>query len=163
MESAGGQRAGVRGWLQDLWLVAIYDDVPDDEVRRWWNCKETDLLGVLVDLAPGLRLGTIVTADGDPPSATQRVSSLMFLRGTCPEEFEPDAREPYVMPLLDAGLRAALLATFAPRPDDHPLMAAAPVDALAAFLDEHDGARLLTHTPTEAVEVLLTEQSRGGG
>ena len=95
-----------------------------------------------------------MTADGDPPGPTQRVSSLMFLRGTCPEEFEPDARESYVMPLLDAGLRAALLAAFAPRPGDHPLMAAEPVDALAAFLDEHDGARLL-RTPTEAVDVLL--------
>ncbi|MET8835288.1 hypothetical protein ABZV78_15410 [Micromonospora sp. NPDC004540] len=155
MESATGQRASVRGWLQDLWLVAIYDDVPDDEVRRWWNCKETDVLDVLVDVAPGFRLGSIVTADGDPPSPTQRVSSLMFLHGTCPEDFEPDAQASYVMPLLDAGLRAALLAAFAPRLGDHPLMTAEPVDTLAAFLDEHHGARLLTHTPTEAVEVLL--------
>ncbi|MEU9740220.1 hypothetical protein AB0E12_13650 [Micromonospora chersina] len=136
MESATGQRASVRGWLQDLWLVAIYDDVPEDEVRRWWNSKETDVLDVLVDLAPGIRLGPIVTADGDPPSPTQRVSSLMFLRGTCPEDFEPDAQASYVMPLLDAGLRAALVAAFAPRPGDRPLLAAEPVDALAAFLDD---------------------------
>ena len=155
MESATGHRTSVRGWLQDLWLVAIHGDVPDDEVRRWWNCKETDILDALVDSAPGFRLGPIVTADGDPPSPTQRVSSLMFLRGTCPEDFEPDAQASYVMPLLDAGLRAALLAALAPRPGDHPLMAAETVDRLAAFLDEHQGARLLTHTPTEAVEVLL--------
>ncbi|MGW5667189.1 hypothetical protein [Micromonospora sp. NPDC003776] len=155
MAPTTGQRARMRGWLQDLRLVAIYEDVPDDEVRRWWNCNETGVLDALIDAAPGFRLGPIVTADGDPPSPTQRVSSLMFLRGTCPEEFEPDVRAPYVMPLLDAGLRAALLAAFTPRTGDHPLMAAEPVDALAAFLDEHHGARLLTHTPTEAVEVLL--------
>lgn len=43
MESATGQQASLRGWLQDLWLAAIYDDVPDDEVRRWWNSKKTDV------------------------------------------------------------------------------------------------------------------------
>ncbi|MER7441557.1 hypothetical protein [Micromonospora avicenniae] len=145
------------GWAQDLWLVAIVEDVPDDEVRRWWNCKETDFLDDLVEVAPGFRLGTIlITAhDPEPGSPTRRVSDLMFLRGTCPEEFNQDASAPYVLPLLDAELRSALLAAFSPQPEDHPLAEAAPLGELAEFLDGHEGARLTTDSRTEAVRVSL--------
>ncbi|HEY0699555.1 MAG TPA: hypothetical protein VGD43_17295 [Micromonospora sp.] len=143
------------GWIQDLWLVAIVEDVPDDDVRRWWNCKETDFLDDLAESAPGFCLGTILTPlEGpEPGSPTRRVFDLMFLRGTCPEEFDQDASASYVLPLLDADLRSALLAAFSPQPDDHPLMEAAPLSELAEFLDRHKGARLTTHSRTESVRV----------
>ncbi|MEH1165198.1 hypothetical protein V6V47_07405 [Micromonospora sp. CPCC 205539] len=144
------------GWIQDLWLVAIVDDVPDDAVSRWWNLKEATPLDDLLDAAPGVRLGTILTtsAEPEPGSPTRRVFDLMYLRGTLPEEFDHNARASYVLPLLDAGLRSALLAAFAPQPDDHRLAEAAPVSELAEFLDSHEGARLAPHPRTEAVRAL---------
>ncbi|MGC4836990.1 hypothetical protein ACLQ3D_21070 [Micromonospora vinacea] len=145
------------GWIEELWLVAIVEDVPDDEVRRWWNSKETEFLDGLAESAPGFRLGTILTTVDEPQlgSPTRRVFDLMFLRGTCPEDFHPDATAPYVLPLLDADLRSALLAAFSPRADDHPLMEAAPLSGLTGFLDKHEGARLTTQSRTEAVRVSL--------
>ncbi|MEV5209649.1 hypothetical protein AB0K35_19450 [Micromonospora sp. NPDC053740] len=145
------------GWIEDLWLVAIVEDVPDDEVRRWWNSTETEFLDVRVESAPGFRLGTILTTVDEPQlgSPTRRVFDLMFLRGTCPEGFHPDAAAPYVLPLLDADLRSALLAAFSPQADDHPLMEAAPLSGLTGFLDAHEGTRLTTHSRTEAVRVSL--------
>lgn len=145
------------GWIEELWLVAIVEDVPEDEVRRWWNSKETEFLDGLAESAPGFRLGTILTTVDEPQlgSPTRRVFDLMFLRGTCPEDFHPDATAPYVLPLLDADLRSALLAAFPPRADDHPLMEAAPLSGLTGFLDTHEGARLTTQSRTEAVRVSL--------
>ncbi|MEU6076718.1 hypothetical protein [Micromonospora sp. NPDC047074] len=144
-------------WIQDLWLAAIREEVPDDEVGRWWNSHEADSMDDLVRAAPALRLGTILTTsqEPEPGGATRRVFDLMFLRGTLPQEFEPDATASYVLPLLDAGLRAALLAAFAPRPGDHPLAEAAPLGELAGFLDSHAGARLAPHPRTAAVRVPL--------
>ncbi|MER7589621.1 hypothetical protein ABTW72_19010 [Micromonospora sp. NPDC127501] len=145
------------GWIEELWLIAIVEDVPDDEVRRWWNSKETDFLDGLAESAPTFRLGTILTTVGEPQlgSPTRRVFDLMFLRSTYPEDFHPDPSAPYVLPLLDADLRSALLAAFSPQADDHPLMEAAPLTGLTDFLDKHGGARLTTHSPTEAVPVSL--------
>ncbi|MEV0733635.1 hypothetical protein [Polymorphospora sp. NPDC050346] len=143
------------GWVQDLWLVAIVEDVSDDDVRRWWNGNETAILDELAETAPGFRLGTILTTseDPEPGSPTRRVFELMFLRGTCPEEFDRNVSAPYVLPVLDAELRAALLAAFSPQPEDHVLMEVAPLDDLAAFLDRHEGARLATHSWAETVRV----------
>ncbi|WP_430496820.1 hypothetical protein ACQRWP_19940 [Micromonospora trifolii] len=143
--------------IEELWLVAIVEEVPDDEVRRWWNSKETELLDRLAASAPGFRLGTILTTGDEPQlgSPTRRVFDLMFLRGTCPENFHPDSSTPYVLPLLDADLRSAVLAAFSPQADDHPLMTAAPLSGLTEFLDKHRGTRLTTHSPTEAVRVSL--------
>ncbi|WP_112671673.1 hypothetical protein [Micromonospora saelicesensis] len=148
------------GWIEELWLVAIVEEVPDDEVRRWWNSKETEFLDRLAESAPGFRLGTILTTVDEPQlgSPARRVFDLMFLRGTCPEDFHPEPSAPYVLPLLDAELRSALLAAFSPQADDHPLMAAAPLSGLTDFLDKHGGARLTTHTPTEAVRVSLSAE-----
>ncbi|MCG5445560.1 hypothetical protein NIE79_004016 [Micromonospora sp. NIE79] len=145
------------GWIEELWLVAIVEEVPDDEVRRWWNSKETELLDRLAATAPGFRLGTILTTVDEPQlgSPSRRVFDLMFLRGTCPQNFHPDSSAPYVLPLLGADLRSALLAAFSPQADDHPLMTAAPLSGLTEFLDKHWGARLTTHSPTEAVRVSL--------
>ncbi|MFF0470940.1 hypothetical protein ACFYPX_26325 [Micromonospora zamorensis] len=130
-----------------MWLVAIVEDVPDDDVRRWWNSKESDFLDDLAESAPGICLGTILTMleDPEPGSPTRRVFDLMFLRGTCPEKLGQDASAAYVLPLLDANLRSVLLMAFVPQPDDHPLVEAAPLSELAEFLDRHRGARLTTH------------------
>ncbi|MEW2142552.1 hypothetical protein AB0869_07010 [Micromonospora vinacea] len=149
------------GWIEDLWLIAIVEDVPDDEVRRWWNSKETELLDGLAESAPGFRLGTILTTVDEPQlgSPARRVFDLMFLRGTCPEDLHQDASAPYVLPLLDADLRSALLAAFCPQANDHPLIAATSIGGLAEFLDRHRGARLTTHSPTEAVRVSASGES----
>lgn len=132
--------------MEDLWLVAIFDDVPDDEVRRWWNSKDTPILDRFVATAPRLRLGTIGTAgeDPEPASPTRRLFELLFLRGTCPEDFGGDGSVPYVLPCLNADLRFALLAAFSPQSHDCSLMEAAPLSALSDFLDKHEGARLAT-------------------
>lgn len=143
------------GWIEELWLVAIVEEVPDDEVRRWWNSKETEFLDRLAESAPRFRLGRILTTVGEPQlgSPTRRVFDLMFLRGTCPEDFHPDPSAPYILPLLDADLRSALLAAFSPQADDKRLVDAAPTGGLTEFLDKHEGARLMTHSRTEAVRV----------
>ncbi|MEV7228654.1 hypothetical protein AB0M79_16760 [Polymorphospora sp. NPDC051019] len=143
------------GWVQDLWLVAIVDDVPDDEVRRWWNGHETPILDDLAETAPGVRLGTILTTFEvtEPDGPARRVFDLMFLRGTCPEEFDRSTSAPYVLPVLDDELRAALLAAFSSRPEDPVLAEVTPSDDLTEFLDRHQGARLATHSRAEAVRV----------
>ncbi|WP_203756420.1 hypothetical protein [Actinoplanes cyaneus] len=138
--------------MEDLWLVAIFDEVPDDEVRRWWNSKDTPLLDRLVASAPRFRLGTIVTAaeDHEPASPTRRVFDLLFLRGTCPEDFGEESAAEYVLPRLDLRLQLALLTAFSPHSDDLPMMEAAPLSALSDFLNEYEGARLATYSPTDA-------------
>ncbi|MGC4864107.1 hypothetical protein ACLQ3B_01570 [Micromonospora sp. DT53] len=148
----------MEGWIEELWLVAIVEEVPDDEVRRWWNGKETEFLDRLAESAPGFRLGTILTTVDEPQlgSPTRRVFDLMFLRGTCPEDFHADPSAPYVLPLLDADLHSALPAAFLPQPGDHPLTEAAPIGGLIEFLDRHKGARLTTHSPTEAARVSVS-------
>ncbi|WP_255707818.1 hypothetical protein [Microtetraspora sp. AC03309] len=35
-------------WTSNCWLVAIRDEIPSDEIRRWWNAMETPLLDDLV-------------------------------------------------------------------------------------------------------------------
>ena len=138
----------VDGWLHDLWLVVISDAVPDEDVRRWWNCKDTEVLDDLVEAAPKFRLGTIVVTaeDAEPPSPTRRVSDLLFFRGTYPE---------YVLPLLDDDLQADLIKAFAAQPGDHPVMEAAPLANFAAFLGRHKGKRVATTCQSGTVHVSL--------
>jgi hypothetical protein len=42
----------------EVWLVAIAVDVPDDEIRRYWNVKETPVLDEIIAASPAFRLGT---------------------------------------------------------------------------------------------------------
>jgi hypothetical protein len=139
------------GWLEDSWLVAIYEAVPAEDVRRWWNSKDTEVLDDLIAAAPGFRLGTTVTTgvDPEPPGPVRRVHDLLVLRGTLPGDFRPNPPAPYVLPVLDDELHAAILGAFAPRSADHAVMEAAPVADLAGFLDKHPGAQLSTRTATE--------------
>lgn len=152
----------MRCWLEDSWLVAIVEAVPADEVRRWWNVKDTELLDHIVETAPAVHLGAVatcvdVTCDCriEPPSPARRVFELLVLRGTCPEEFTVDETDPYVMPLLDEELRTALLAAFEGRDDDVPVLAAGDAEKLAAFLDKHMGAHLLKTSRGEGREILI--------
>lgn len=106
----------IKCYLQDDWLVAIRQGVPADEVRRWWNLKETDLLDRIVEVAPAVRLGLSATAfaDPEPTSPARRVFELLFLRGTLPEHFSEVEVDPWVLPLLDDELEAAILDAFQP-------------------------------------------------
>jgi hypothetical protein len=123
-------------------LVAIYQHVPADEVRRWWNCKDTDLLDEIVETAPAVRLGTIATAarDPEPASPARRVFELIFLRGTCPQDFTARMTDPYVLPLLDRELAAAILDAFNPRSGDREVLDVGDREQIEAFLDEHVAA-----------------------
>lgn len=143
--------------LEDSWLVAIQQCVPADDVRRWWNSKETDVLDEIVEQAPAVRLGLIATGghDPEPASPARRVLELLFLRGTLPEEFAAQEVDPYVMPLLDDELEAALLSAFQPRADDQPLLEAGDREQLAAFVRQHKGSRVLTTPRGEIGEVEL--------
>jgi hypothetical protein len=149
----------MRGYREDLWLVVLHDTVADDEARRWWNAKESPLLDQLVDVAPRVRLGAVIVLgeggpqDPDPSGPARRVFDVLFLRGTCPEDFEPDSRSPYVIPLLNAELRGALLAAFAQQPQDHPRMDSTPLHEFRAFLEQHDGARVLPVATAAPIEV----------
>jgi hypothetical protein len=108
----------VRGYAEDLWLVALHDTVADDEVRRWWNSKETTLLDELIEVAPRVHLGTVIVLaegtaeDPEPSGPARRVFNMLFLRGTCPEDFDPCMDE-------------------------------APIHELRMFLGRHEGARVL--------------------
>ena len=44
-------------WEVEIWLVAISDEVSEDEARRYWNVKEVPILGPLIESAPSFRLG----------------------------------------------------------------------------------------------------------
>ncbi len=120
----------------DVSLVVIDSEVPDDEIRRWWNCKETPLLYDLVATAPRLRLGRVLDKDGDDvPGPARRVFSLLFLRGTTPR---------YVVPRLDDELIGEILAAYQGRDDDAPGTQQADLAEVAAFLATHRGAGVLT-------------------
>lgn len=71
-------------------LVVVDSEVPDDEVRRWRNSKDTPVLDDLVAAAPRLLLGTTLDDDFDfVPGSAYRVFALLFLRGTTPEYVVP--------------------------------------------------------------------------
>jgi hypothetical protein len=117
-------------------LVVIDSEVPGDEARRWWNCKETPLLDDLVAAAPWLRLGkTLDDHFDDVPGPARRVFSLLFLRGTTPE---------YVVPRLDDELISEILAAYQGRDGDAPGTHRADLAEVAAFLAAHRGAGVLT-------------------
>ena len=124
----------------DISLVVIDREVPDDEIRRWWNCKETPLLDNLVAAAPRLRLGRVLDKHGDVPGPARRVSSLLFLRGTTPQ---------YVAPRLDDELIGEILAAYQERDDDGPGTQQADLAEVAAFLGTHHGAGVLTDEDEE--------------
>ncbi|MFF4126865.1 hypothetical protein [Microbispora rosea] len=124
----------------DVSLVVIDREVPDDEIRRWWNCKETPLLYDLVAAAPRLRLGTVLNKYGDVPGPARRVFSLLFLRGTTPR---------YVVPRLDDELIGEIVAAYQGRDDDGPGTQQADLAEVAAFLATHRGAGVLTDEDEE--------------
>ncbi|MCC5574383.1 hypothetical protein IMZ11_01850 [Microtetraspora sp. AC03309] len=123
-------------WTSGCWLVAIRDEVPADEIRRWWNAKETPLLDDLVMRAPRIWLGQMTNAIEEAlPSPTGRVHALLFLRGTLHE---------YVVPVLDEELITEILAAFQPRDDDNPKDRYGALAEVTAFLTEHRGVGVLT-------------------
>lgn len=120
----------------DISLVAVDHNVPDDEIRRWWNCKETPLLYDLVAVAPHLRLGRVLDKQGDDaPGPARRIFSLLFLRGTTPN---------YVVPRLDDELIGEILAAYQRRDDDGPGTQRTDPAEVAAFLATHRGTGVLT-------------------
>jgi hypothetical protein len=147
-------------WLEDNWLVAVREPVPADEVGRWWNCKETDVLDSIVASAPVVRIGEIATCgcESEPASPARRVFELLFLRGTLPQQFADDGVGQYAIPVLNQELRRALLEALQPRDSDHAALKAGKFEQIAAFLDEHMGAGLLTTSRGNAVEVRLDHE-----
>ncbi|MEN3537428.1 hypothetical protein AAH991_20110 [Microbispora sp. ZYX-F-249] len=135
-----GQDDLVMDFTYAISLVAIDREVPDDEIRRWWNWKETPLLDDLVAAAPRLRLGRVLDKHGDVPGPARRVSSLLFLRGTTPQ---------YVVPRLDDELIGELLAAYQGRDDDGPGTQQADPAEVAAFLATHHGTGVLTDEDQE--------------
>jgi hypothetical protein len=121
----------------EMWLVAIDASVPYDEVRRYWNVKETPALDEIIASAPAFRLGvTEVVQPGNESrrGPVGRVHDLLSLRGTLPA---------YNLPSVDDGLRRELVAAYGIRDDDPPLDVG-DSDALDAFLADHAGALLAT-------------------
>jgi hypothetical protein len=117
-------------------LVAIDCEVPADEIRRWWNSKETLVLDDLVAAAPRLRLGRVLDRHyDDVPGPARRVFSLLFLRGTTPR---------YVIPRLDDELIGEILAAYQRRDDDGSGTQRASLAEVAAFLGTHGGTGVLT-------------------
>lgn len=117
-------------------LVIVDSEVPDDEVRRWWNSKDTPVLDNLVAAAPRLLLGTTLDDDFDfVPGPAYRVFGLLFLRGTTPE---------YVVPRLDDELISEVVAAYQGRDGDAPGTQRADLAEVAAFLAAHRGAGVLT-------------------
>lgn len=117
-------------------LVAVNREVLDDEIRRWWNCKETPLLDDLVAVAPRLRLGRVLDRHGaDVPGPARRVFSLLFLRGTTPH---------YVVPQLGDELIGEILAAYQRRDDDGCGTQRVDLAEVAAFLAAHRGTGVLT-------------------
>lgn len=117
-------------------LVAIDSEVPGDEARRWWNCKDTPLLDDLVAAAPRLCLRKTIDDHFDElPGPAHRVSAVLFLRGTTPE---------YVIPRLDDELISEILAAYRGRDGDAPGSHRADLTEVCAFLSAHRGAGVLT-------------------
>lgn len=128
-------------FADELSLVVIDQAVPDDEVRRWWNCKETPLLDELAAAAPRLLPGKAIDEHLDSVHGpTPRVFSLLFLRGTTPE---------YVVPGLDDELIGEITAAYQARDDDAPGTQRADPVEVAAFLAAHRGAGVLTENDQE--------------
>jgi hypothetical protein len=131
-----GQGGLVKELPCDISLVAIDCEVPDDEIRRWWNCKETPVLDDLVAVAPRLRLGRVLDRHGDDvPGPARRVFSLLFLRGITPQ---------YVVPRLDDELIGEILAAYRRRDDGGSGTQLADLAEVAAFLATHSGSGVLT-------------------
>ncbi|WP_204072693.1 hypothetical protein [Planotetraspora phitsanulokensis] len=126
----------------DISLVAIDCEVPDDEIRRWWNCIDAPLLDDLVAVAPRLRLGRVLDKLGDDvPGPACRVFSLLFLRGTTPQ---------YVVPRLDDELIGEILAAYQRRDNDGPRTQRADLAEVASFLANHRGTGVLTDDDQES-------------
>lgn len=122
--------------LCEVWLVAFDHKVPADEIRRWWNCRETPLLDDLVAVAPRLRLGAVLDGRGaELPGPARRVFSLLFLRGTTPH---------YVVPRLDDELTGEILAAYQGRDDNGRGAQRGDLAEVAAFLTAHRGSGVLT-------------------
>ena len=122
-------------------LVVIDSEVPGDEARRWWNCKETPLLDDLVAAAPRFHLGKTVDDHLDEaPGPAHRVFSLLFLRGTTPE---------YVVPGLDDELISEILAAYQGQDGDAPGTHRAGLAEVAAFLAARRGGGVLTDADQE--------------
>jgi hypothetical protein len=123
----------------EISLVVVDSEVPDGEARRWWNSKDTPVLDDLVEVAPRLLLGTTMDDDFDwVPGPAYRVHALLDLRGTTPE---------YVVPRLDDELISEILAAYRRRDDDAPGTQRADPVEVAAFLEAHRGAGVLTSGP----------------
>ena len=136
-----GQDDLVMDLTSNIWLVAIDCEVPADEIRRWWNSKETPVLDDLVATAPRLGLGRAMDRRyDDVPGPASRVFSLLFLRGTMPR---------YVIPRLDDELIGEVLATYQRRDDDGSGTQRASLAEVAAFLGTHRGAGVLTDEDQE--------------
>ena len=144
-------------WVVTGWLVAVWGEVPTDEARRWWNLKDTDALDLLIDSSEAVLLGQVATCgcQVEPPSPARRVFELLYHRGTLPADFTQASAEPWVIPLLDAELRAALLDAYKPRINDFAILTGGDPDELAAFLNHHLGARVLTTARGEISELQL--------
>jgi len=131
----------VADFSTEVSLVAIDSEVPGDEARRWWNCKDTPVLDDLVAAAPRLRLGkTIDDHFDDVPGPARRVFALLFLRGTTPE---------YVVPRLGDELISEILAAYLGGGDDAPGTQEADLAEVAAFLAAHRVAGVLTDEDDE--------------
>lgn len=122
-------------------LVAIDCEVPVDEIRRWWNSKETPVLDDLVAVAPRLRLGRALERHGDDvPGPARRVFSLLFLRGTTPR---------YVVPRLDDEFIGEILAAYQRQDEDGSGTQRANPAEVAIFLETHRGIGVLTDEDQE--------------
>lgn len=130
----------VTDFADEVWLVVIDSEIPGDEARRWWNCKETPLLDDLVAAAPRLRLGKVIDDQfDDVPGPARRVFSLVFLRGTM-RGTTPE----YGVARLDDELISEILAAYQGRDGDAPGTHRADLAEVAAFLADHRGAGALT-------------------
>jgi len=121
-----------------IWLVAVREVTPPDEIRRFWNAKEdTPNLDAFIERSPSILLGTTevtVPENVGLRGPVGRVFDLLVLRGTTPE---------YVLPLIDDTLTADLLACLEPDPAD-PAFDVLPAADLATFLSAHAGEHLAT-------------------
>lgn len=116
-------------------LVAIDREVPVDEIRRWWNLKDTPVLDDVAAGGPRLRLG--LSVDGYWENITGpsfRVYALLFLRGTLPE---------YVVPRLDDELIHEILIAYQWQENDSSGTQLADLEEVATFLAIHRGGGIL--------------------
>jgi hypothetical protein len=134
----------VTDFADEVWLVVIDSEIPGDEARRWWNCKETPLLDDLVAAAPRLRLGKVIDDQfDDVPGPARRVFSLVFLRGTMRGTMRGTTPE-YGVARLDDELISEILAAYQGRDGDAPGTHRADLAEVGAFLADHRGAGVLT-------------------